>query len=53
MSPDDIDTIVLRLHDFLTGAMGCNLDENEDYSDLSTFMYDQLDSFVTKDRNYN
>lgn len=53
MSPDDIDTIVLKLHDFLTGAMGCPLDENDDYVDLQDFMYDVLEKFVTRDRNYN
>lgn len=53
MSPDDIDTVVLKLHDFLTGALGCALDEEGDYEDLSDFMHDVLDKFVTRDRNYN
>lgn len=53
MSLDDIDTVVLNLYDFLTGALGCALDENEDYEALSDFMYDALDKFVTRDRNYN
>lgn len=53
MSHDDIDTVVLKLHDFLIGALGCPLDENGDYEDLSDFMHDVLDKFVTRDRNYN
>lgn len=53
MSPDDIDTVVLKLHDFLTGALGCALDDNDDYADLQQFMHDTLDKFVTRDRNYN
>lgn len=53
MSPDDIDTVVLKLHDFLTGALGCTLDEDGDYEDLYIFMHDQLKPFVTRDRNYN
>lgn len=53
MSPDDIDTVVLELHDFLTGVLGCALDEEDDYESLSDFMHDTLDKFVTRDRNYN
>ena len=53
MSPDDIDTVVLKLHDFLTGALGCALDDNDDYEDLYIFMHDTLNKFVTRDRNYN
>lgn len=53
MSPDDIDSVVLKLHDFLNGMLRCSLDENYDYERLQDFMYDQLDKFCTKDRNYN
>lgn len=53
MSPDDIDTVVLKLHDFLWKQLGCALDENDDYEALSDFMHDTLDKFVTRDRNYN
>lgn len=53
MSPDDIDTVVLKLHDFLVGPLGCQLDENDDYADLANFMHDQLEPFVSRDRNYN
>ena len=53
MSPDDIDSIVLALHDFLIGPLGCQLDEDDDYVALQDFMYDVLDPFVAKDRNYN
>ena len=53
MSPDDIDNLVLKLHDFLVFQLGCQLDENDDYVDLQDFMQDVLDPFVTKDRNYN
>jgi hypothetical protein len=53
MSHDDIDTVVLKLHDFLVNVMRVQLDENDDYIALSSFMYDALDTFVTKDRNYN
>lgn len=53
MSPDDIDSIVLALHDFLVRDLGCVLDENDDYSALSDFMHDALEKFVTRDRNYN
>lgn len=53
MSPDDIDTVVLKLHDFLTGALGCALDDDDDYTALADFMHDALDDFITRDRNYN
>jgi hypothetical protein len=53
MSPDDIDSIVLSLHDFLFRNLGCSLDENDDYEMLSDFMHDALEKFVTRDRNYN
>lgn len=53
MSHDDIDTIVLKLYDFLTSTLGCALDEDDDYAALSSIMYDALDTFVTRERNYN
>ena len=53
MSPDDIDSVVLKLHDFLCKRLGCALDEDNDYEALQDFMYDALDPFVTRDRNYN
>lgn len=53
MSLDNIDTITLRLFDFLTGVLGCNLGEDQDYEDLKNFMYDQFEDYCTKDRNYN
>ena len=52
MSPDDIDTIVLRLHDLLT-AMDRVPDDDEDYITISEFMHDALDKYCTRDRNYN
>jgi hypothetical protein len=53
MSPDDIDSVVLKLHDFLFRSLGCALDEDEDYDMLYNFMHNQLDPFCTRDRNYN
>ena len=53
MSHDDIDTVVLKLFDFLVGSLGCDLGEDQDYQDLKDFMYDALDPYVTRDRNYN
>lgn len=53
MSPDDIDSITLDLYDFLVNKMKVQLDENDDYDALSSLMYDVLDKFVTRDRNYN
>lgn len=53
MNHDDIDSIVLALHDFLIGPLKCNLDENDDYVALQDFMYAALDPFVTNERNFN
>jgi hypothetical protein len=53
MSPDDIDSIVLDLSDFLRDKLGFEHDENDDYEQLSDFMHDVLEKFVTRDRNYN
>ncbi len=53
MSPDDIDTVVLDLHSFLHYQLGLHIDENDDYEMLSDFMHKALDSFVTRERNYN
>ena len=53
MSPDDIDSVVLGLFDFLVRDLGCDLGEDEDYEALKDHMYDALDKFVTRDRNYN
>ena len=54
MSPDDIDSIALDLHDFLVSdMMGRYLDEDADYDTLRDFLYKQLEPFIMRDRNYN
>lgn len=53
MSPDDIDSITVKLHDFLVQELGAALDEDEDFEALADFMQDTLDPFITRDRNYN
>ncbi len=53
MSPDDIDSLVVDLSDFLVDSLGCVIDENDDYEALSDFMHKALEAFVTRDRNYN
>jgi len=53
MSPDDIDGIVLKLHDFLLRNLDCDLDEDDDYMALQNFMEDMLDPYITRERNYN
>lgn len=53
MSPDDIDSLNLALHDFLVQQLGCPLDDEQDYVDLCEFLHDALDKFCTRDRNYN
>jgi hypothetical protein len=52
MSPDDIDSIVLDLNDFMHDSMGIDLDDQE-YDMVHTFLHDTLDKFITRDRNYN
>jgi len=51
MSPDDIDSLALDLHNFLVDDMPDA--RITDYGDLRDFLYEKLDRFVTRDRNYN
>ena len=53
MSPDDVDSVVLKLYDFLVQTLGANIDEDEDYRALQLWMLNAFDPFYTKDRNYN
>jgi hypothetical protein len=52
MSPDDIDSIVLDLSDFMHNSMGIDFND-EEYDMLYNFMHNQIDPFVTRERNYN
>jgi hypothetical protein len=52
MSPDDIDSIVLDLSDFMHNSMGIDLND-EEYDMLYNFMHNQIDPFCTRERNYN
>jgi len=52
MSPDDIDRLALAVFDLLVD-LGCTLDENDDWDQLKNLLYDKLDPFVTRERNYN
>ena len=53
MSPDDIDSLVVHLSDFLVKDLGCAIDENEDFEALLDFMHNALEPYVKRDRNYN
>ena len=53
MSPDDIDSLAVDLYDFLVNVMGLDLNEDADYEALLSLLYDKLDPFITRDRNYN
>lgn len=53
MSPDDIDRIALAVFDLLVTDLGCDLGEDEDWEQLKDLLYDKLEPFVTRERNYN
>ena len=53
MSPDNIDSLALDLHDFLINVVGLDLNGDSDYVAIHDFLADKLDRFVTRDRNYN
>ena len=53
MSPDDIDSLAVDLHDFLVGDMGLDLNDDGDFNAMLSLLYEKLDPFVTRDRNYN
>lgn len=52
MSPDDIDDIALAVFDLLTIDLGYNLGDDE-LDQLTELLYDKLEPFVTRERNYN
>ena len=52
MSTDDINEITLNLNDFMHDSMGIDLND-EEYDMLTNFMLNELDPFVTKERNCN
>ena len=52
MSPDDIDRLALNVFDLLVD-MGYQLDDNDEWDQLKNLLYDKLEPFVTRDRNYN
>jgi hypothetical protein len=52
MSPDDIDEIALAVFDLFVD-MGYSPDENDEWDQLKDLLYNKLDPFITRDRNYN
>jgi hypothetical protein len=52
MSPDDIDRLALDVYDLLVD-MGHTLEENDEWDQLKSLLYDRLEPFVTRERNYN
>jgi hypothetical protein len=53
MSPDDIDSLALDLHNFLVDDMGLDLNDDGDFNAMLSLLYEKLEPFVTRDRNYN
>ena len=59
MSPDDFDTFVYQLSEFLNRIlppekhMGSFFDTDDNYLPLQDFVQERLEPFMTKDRNYN
>lgn len=52
MSPDDIDNLALAVFDLFVD-MGYSLDENDEWDQLKDLLYDKLEPFCIRDRNYN
>jgi hypothetical protein len=52
MSPDDIDRLTLNVFDLLAD-LGYELEENDEWDQLKNLLYDKLEPFVTRERNYN
>lgn len=53
MSEDNIDTITLKLYEYLTTELDCPLDEHDDYDRLHEWLLNSFEPFYTKERNYN
>lgn len=57
MSPDDLDSFIVSLADWIdTRSALIEIQTMEDdglYSSLTDLVYNELDRFCTRDRNYN
>jgi len=53
MNPDDIDSLATELYNFLVDDMGLDLNYDRDFNALHDLLYNKLDPFITRDRNYN
>ena len=52
MSIDDINDFSLNLYEFMYKSLGIMF-EDEEYDILYNFILNELDPFITKERNYN
>jgi hypothetical protein len=53
MSLDDIDNLVLDLHDFLRYDLDLAINDTSHYASLGEFIRNNLNTFVSKERNHN
>jgi hypothetical protein len=53
MNPDDVDNLATDLHNFLVDDMGLDLNDDGDFNAILSLLYNKLDPFITRDRNYN
>ena len=58
MSPDDIDSLIVAVIKFIeietdNGNDAINFDDDAIYNRFEKLIYDKLEKFCTRDRNYN
>lgn len=53
MSPDDVDSIVLKLSDKLDAAFDIDFYNDTHYEILRTIVENVMEPYITRDRNYN
>ena len=53
MNHDGIDSLAVDLHNFLVDDMGLDLNDDSDFNAMLSLLYNKLDPFITRDRNYN
>lgn len=53
MSEDDIDGLIVSITEFIEKHSDMDLDNDALYEELTGVVYEDLEKFITKERNYN
>jgi hypothetical protein len=53
LNHDDIDSLAVDLYNFLVDDMGLELGDDDDFNAMLSLLYNKLDPFITRNRNFN